>query len=134
MPLQEVKDRLEATGGSLSCKKTSEPLLRECTGSMRDPRTKRFFEVLIASIRDSAAVIVLTAGVSESEGTLWVRWLSDEFGTPNREHQPSIQQSWQWIRRGQMLRVVTREAQHQVRASVTLTDGPLLDGLGSPKQ
>jgi hypothetical protein len=128
MPVSEARALITGARGSLSCKKTSDARLRECTGMMPFPKLRRPFEVLVSSIRDSAAVIVLTTAMSDTDTREWVRTLAQELGPPT--HKRGARESWQWVRRGQMLRVVLHRAGKQMEAAITLTHGPLLDGLG----
>ena len=132
MPMTEARALVSSAGGSLTCKATSDPRLRECTGSTRLPTVSRPFRLLISSVRDTAAVIVLTGAVPESDSRRWVGSLTRGFGTPNHRKDRRVSESWQWIRRSQMLRVIRNEADGIHETAVTLTDGPLLDALGPP--
>ena len=89
--------------------------------------------VLISSVHDSAAVIVLSGKPPSDEARGWVEDLTMDFGRPNHRVSAESQHSWQWIRRGRMIRVVARLVGDTLEASVTLTHGPLLDGLGPPE-
>ena len=105
--------------------------MRDGTGSMPFPGLTEPFRVLISSVHDSAAVIVLSGSPRKAVSASWVDSLTHVFGTPNQERPPGVRGSWQWIRRSQMLRVILRGAGERTETAVTLTDGPLLDGLGS---
>jgi hypothetical protein len=127
MPLTDAVSRIRACRGTLTCRPTTDPRMRDCTGIL--PRVgETSFQLLISSVHDSAAVIVLSltgaTGVAR-----WVADLTREFGRPNHRQQ-GTQSSWQWIRDRKMLRVAERSAAGRREASVTLTHGPLLDGLG----
>lgn len=130
MPLADARALITSAGGNLACKPTSDSRMRECNGSMPYRNLAEPFQVLISSVHDSAAVIVLSGAPSEADSRGWIAALADEFGTPNRERQPGTRGSWQWIRRRQMLRVVLRSTRGGTATAITLTDGPLLDGLG----
>ncbi len=132
MPMSEAHALVTSAGGSLICKATTDPRLRECTGNLPFPQIAQPFKLLISSVRDTAAVIVLTAAVRQADTKDWVRALTQDFGTPNYKPQPGVSESWQWIRKGQMLRIVQRISGGALEAAVTLTDGPLLDALGPP--
>lgn len=130
MPLTDARALITSAGGNLVCRPTSDSRLRECNGSMPYRNLTAPFQVLISSVRDSAAVIVLSGAPSEADSRGWIASLTTEFGTPNQERQPGTRGSWQWIRRRQMLRVVLRSPRGGAATAITLTDGPLLDGLG----
>lgn len=130
MAIADARAVIVAAGGTLACKPTTDPRMRECTGSMPNRNLAAPFRVLISSIYDSAAVIVLSGAPSEEGARAWIDALTAEFGTPNRERQPGGRGSWQWIRRSQMLRVILRGNRNTAETAITLTDGPLLDGLG----
>lgn len=132
MPMSEARALIISRGGTLSCKPTTDPRLRECTGAMPFPKVTPRFNVLISSVRDTAAVIVLTGNLSESDIQDWARAFTRELGTPNHKTDYRTSESWQWIRKGQMLRLIRHKADRKVEAAITLTDGPLLDALGPP--
>lgn len=132
MPMSEVRALVTSAGGSLACKATTDPRLRECTGVMPFPKVIPPFRLLISAVRDTAAVIVLTANVKESDTREWARALAQDFGTPNHKTDYRVSESWQWIRRSQMLRLIQHQAGGILETAVTLTDGPLLDALGPP--
>jgi hypothetical protein len=130
MPLLEAGARIRNGSGSLSCKPTHDWRMRECTGKTRSSNPAASFEVLVASVHDSAAVIVLSTWGTNRAASGWVSALTKSFGRPNHKKQPGGQSTWQWIRASKMLRVVERKTGGVWEASVTLTHGPLLDGLG----
>lgn len=132
MAVSDARAQISRSGGSLACKGTSDPRLRECTGSMPFPRLRRPFTILISSVRDSAGVIVLTSNIREGDTRGWVRALTEDQGKPNHKVEPGIGETWEWIRRGQMLRLSVRKVANQLETAVTLTHGPLLDALGPP--
>ena len=133
MAMAEARSLITKLGGSLSCKKTSDSRLRECTGSMPFPGLVRPFAVLVSSVRDSVGVMVLSTNIREGDTRAWVRALTQDFGKPNYRMDRGTRESWQWIRRGQMLRVVMQRPGVHFETAVTLTHGPLLDALGPPE-
>jgi hypothetical protein len=132
MPMSEAHALVTSAGGSLTCKATTDPRLRECTGNMPFPNVVPPFQLLISSVRDTAAVIVLTANVKERDAQAWANALTQDFGTPNHKTDYRVSESWQWIRKGQMLRLLQHATNGVLETAVTLTDGPLLDALGPP--
>jgi len=131
MPMNEARALANAAGGTLACKATTDPRLRECNGIMPYPKVIPRFNLLISSVRDTAAVIVLTASVRESDTRDWTRDLTRDFGEPDHKTN-RVSERWQWVRKGQMLRVIQHKAAGKVETAITLTDGPLLDALGPP--
>jgi hypothetical protein len=134
LPLAAAKDLISTSGGKLDCKSSSDPRMRECTGSIQFPSLDQPFEILISAVNDSAAVIILTGYPTQVTVTAWVTALTQVFGVPKNEPKPGGGGSWQWIRRGQMMRVIERAAHGALQAVINLTDGPLLDGLGPPQR
>lgn len=97
------------------------------------PAGEPAIEVTGSLVDGSVAVLLLAASVDDARLERWVGDLSARYGrvTPRTPHG---QTSWQWVRRQRMIRVTTRiEASGRV-VSVSLVDGPLLDGLdgGAP--
>lgn len=134
MPLADAQSLSARAGGTLACQDSTDPRIRECEGTMPLQGLERPFALLISTVRDSASVIVLTASIGDSEARTWVQSLTQVFGRPNYKKEAGQQETWQWIRRGQMLRLALRRAGSELETSVTLTDGPLLDGLGPAKR
>jgi hypothetical protein len=134
MPMARAIELIRAGGGALSCRGSSDPRIRECTGSLPARRFARPLTVLISSIHDSAAVIVLSGAPPAELARGWIEDLTLDFGEPDHKVSPPSQHTWQWVRRRRMLRVNARTAGDSLEASVILTHGPLLDGLGPAKR
>ena len=133
MPIRDATELITRSNGTLSCRGSSDPRLRECTGSLPRQGMTNPLSVLISSVHDSAAVIVLSGKPPSDEARGWIEDLTIDFGRPNHRISAESQHSWQWTRRGRMIRVVARLVGDTLEASVTLTHGPLLDGLGPPE-
>lgn len=129
MPVEQAGERIHTAGGSLGCKPTLDARMRDCTGAVRLPELPRA-EVLVSSVHDSSAVIVLSFSGPTELAARWISELSERFGTPNQRGHAGRPRSWEWIRSGTMLRVTERKFGGGWETSVTLTHGPLLDGLG----
>lgn len=127
--MAEAVARIKASGGTLTCKATLDWRMRDCTGSLKLPALP-LLEVLVSSVHDSAAVIVLSLHGTAELASHWVAALTRSFGNPNHHGRPGGRAGWQWIRAGTMLRVAERKLAGAWETSVTLTHGPLLDGLG----
>lgn len=129
MPVTQASAHIRSNRGTLTCRNSSDPRIRECTGSLPHGGVTGPLEVLISSVHDSAAVIVLSGKPPAELARTWIEDLTLDFGRPNHVAVPESQHTWQWIRRGRMLRVIVRIPRDSLEASVVLTHGPLLDGL-----
>lgn len=87
---------------------------------------------MTASLVDGRVAILVFRTETDGRGLgVWRETLQSRYGSVASRTDHG-QEMWQWIRRRQMLRLTTRlEAGRRV-ASVTLLDGPLLDGLDPP--
>ena len=129
MPVTQASAYIRSNRGSITCRNSSDPRIRECTGSLPHQGLTGLLDVLISSVHDSAAVIVISGKPPADLARSWIEDLTLDFGRPNHEAAPASQHTWQWIRRGKMLRVIVRIPGDSLEASVVLTHGPLLDGL-----
>ena len=84
--------------------------------------------VTASLISGRAAIVLLSAPVPEPEVAEWLAELSRRFGTVEPRRAQGLE-TWQWVRRGRMVRVTTRAERGTLVVSVSLVDGPLLDGL-----
>jgi len=121
---------LRARGAPLACQATRQPRIQACSAVLPDslagPRT------VTLSLVDGRAGIVLVAGPASAETIAdWHAGLVDRYGAVAVSRQPG-QESFQWVRRNQMLRLTVRRESGGLVASVSLVDGALLDGLPSP--
>jgi hypothetical protein len=129
MPVSQATALIKSIRGDLTCRASSDRRIRECTGFLPHSGVTRPLEVLISSVHDSAAVIVLSGVPPADLARTWIEDLTLDFGRPDHTSAPRSQHTWQWVRRGRMLRVVVRIPRDSLEASVILTHGPLLDGL-----
>ena len=133
MPVAEATTLIASAGGALRCRPTTDSRLRECTGSLPRAGIAAPLRVLISCVHDSAAVIVLSGTPAPELARAWIEDLTLGLGRPLYRAEPATQHMWQWVKRGRMLRVVVRTDGDTLATSVTLTHGPLLDGLGDPE-
>lgn len=134
MPVSRAAALIRSARGSFSCRKSSDARITECTGLLPFPGVDRPLEVLISSINDSAAVIVFSGRPGDEVTRTWAEDLTRTLGEPARTlRSPGAQDIRQWVRRGRMLRLVQRTPEGRRETSITLTHGPLLDGLNPPK-
>ena len=134
MPVAQAVAMIDSIRGELTCRPSSDPRIRECTGFIPEQGVARPLAVLISSVNDSAAVIVLSGTPPADLARTWIEDLTIAFGQPGFSAAPASQHTWQWVRRGRMLRVIVRNPGDTLETSVTLTHGPLLDGLGPPQR
>lgn len=130
MPVGEARKIATDGKGVLTCKGTTDARMRECNGRMTLYGVPSSVDILVSSIHDSSAVILLSTVVGEEISRNWVQALRVDFGEPNHKMEPGKQESWEWIRRGTMLRVLMHRKGKDLETAITLTYGPLLDRLG----
>jgi hypothetical protein len=90
------------------------------------------FSLIVSSVRDSAAVVILTGPAPRDTVADWaesIAWVQGRVLPRSR----GPQLIWQWVRYRQMLRLIHRQEGSGAVLTVTLTDGPLLDNLGAPE-
>jgi hypothetical protein len=134
MPVRQATALIESIRGQLTCRASTDARMRECTGFIPERGVTGPLAVLISSVHDSAAVIVLSGTPPADLARTWIEDLAIDFGRPDYSAAPATQHTWQWVRRGRMLRVIVRNPGDTLETSVTLTHGPLLDGLGPPER
>lgn len=131
IPIPDLRGHVRDLSGTLSCRPSRDPRLDECTGSVRLVPGGPHFSLIVSSIRDSAAVVILTGAVPRDTVADWaasIAWVQGQVSPRTR----GPQVIWQWVRYRQMLRLIHRQEGSGNVLTVTLTDGPLLDNLGAP--
>lgn len=130
LPRAEVETRLTAAGGRWACTTSRDPRLVDCRGVVSDPRDG-LLSLTAALVDGALAILVIRGPLGEAGLERWRSDLEAHYGsvTPTSEHG---QETWQWIRQRRMLRLTTRREAGARIVSVTLVDGPLLDGLQAP--
>src|SRR5690242_3119307 len=83
MPVEQAAELIRAARGSLRCKPTLDARMRDCTGAVRLGELPHA-EVLVSSVHDSSAVIVLSFSGAAELAARWIPELSERFGTPNQ--------------------------------------------------
>jgi hypothetical protein len=130
VPIPDLRARVRDLAGTLSCRPSRDPRLDECTGSLRLVPGGPRFSLIVSSIRDSAAVVILTGAAPRDTVADWaasIAWIQGRVSPRTR----GPQVIWQWVRYRQMLRLIHRQEGSGNVITVTLTDGPLLDNLGA---
>ncbi len=129
-PLVEVERQAAAHGaGLLDCDSARrDARVRECRGTLY-PDTPTPLALRAVLIEGTAAIILVTGAVPEVERVRWEHAFEAAYGrVPLRAGGP--QRMLQWVRRGTMLRLVWRGNPGLPEVSVSLVDGPTLDGWG----
>ena len=118
--------------GEWSCRgSTVDPRFTECLGRIAPPGEPPL--TLTASlIHDTVAVLLLSGPVAERDLQRWRNALDERIG-PATVRRSQGQTVWQWVRARRMVRITTHAGGGTLMASVSLVDGPLLDGLGEPR-
>jgi hypothetical protein len=128
--LQEISAEVGRRGGMLHCDQSkTDPRVRECRGTLPGAADQRGVAVWVSAIDSAAAVIALSAPVSEATLRTWRDQLTRHFGTVETATQ-GRQKMMQWVRRGRMLRLTWRPEGDGTTASVSLVDGLVLDRWG----
>ncbi len=133
--LRPAMTRLEADsavaryGAQLRCQATREPRIQACSATARlegEP------VAVTITLVDGRVAIALVAGRLPADHIAdWYATLTRQYGDAEPQQRPG-QESFQWLRARQMLRLTVRREAGGLTASVSLVDGMLLDGLPSP--
>ncbi|MEE8267567.1 MAG: hypothetical protein V3R97_01510 [Gemmatimonadales bacterium] len=129
--LQAAAGRVDdLSGTALACERsTVDREVMDCRATFPDPVTADPV-VLWLSARDSlVAILTISGPVSSVQFQAWRSSLVSAYGETTVVQQGS-QSMLQWIRHRQMLRLTWRKFSDSTAASVSLIDGPLLDGWG----
>jgi len=115
-------------GAGLSCQRSkADPQLQECRATVTDPVAERPVSIWLAAIDSLTGVVTVSATLPTGD---FVRW-RDEIEATYGPQPATVQGSQgmvQWIRGTQMLRLTWRAGAGRVETSVSLVDGPVLDG------
>lgn len=130
MTRAESEATLRASGATLQCQPTREPRLTACTAALT-PVGGPVLTVTLSLVDDQVGIALLAGPASADRIAVWYETLTERYGeAPLRRR--GAQESFQWIRNRQMLRLTVRREAQGLMASVSLIDGPLLDGLPRP--
>lgn len=117
-------------GAPLECRSASvDPRVADCRSTFPDPITGRPVELWLSAIDSLVAVLTVSAPVTPVQLQAWRSSLESAYGTTTPTTQ-ATQHSLQWIRHRQMLRLTWRVFSDSTKASVSMVDGPILDGWG----
>ncbi|MGE3526138.1 MAG: hypothetical protein AB7I33_09480 [Gemmatimonadales bacterium] len=127
--LAAIEDQLIDLGGDpLRCRVSrSDSTLAECRATFPDSVTGLVVDVWVASMDRVAGILTLSASPGEGQLLQWRRGLEAVYGRVSPRVQAS-QWMMQWVRQGRMIRLTWRLASGGQQMSVSLVDGPVLDG------
>ena len=101
----------------------------ECRATLVDSISGRPLSLWLSAIDSASAIMTLSGPVAADQLQNWKLDLEDRYGVVDARVQ-GPQWMLQWVRHGRMLRLTWREEQGQKVASVSLTDGWILDAWG----
>jgi hypothetical protein len=84
-------------------------------------------EIWVSAIDSLGGVVTISGAVSAGQLDDWRRLIEDHYGKVGARVQ-GPQWMMQWVRSQQMIRLTWRVENNQKVASVSLVDGPVLDG------
>lgn len=124
-------DTVRGHGGSLRCRPTAEPRLRQCSAAL--PGSPRGPVTLTLSFVDGRLAVALIAAMLDPDAVGdWHAELVARHGEVTPTRGPG-QESFQWVAAGRMMRFTVRREAGRLMVSVSLVDGPLLDSLPAPQ-
>ena len=115
-------------GTGLSCRRSkADPRLQECRATIADPVANTPVSVWLAAIDSMTGVITLSATLPTADFSRWRDEIEGMHG-PRAATVQGAQGMAQWIADTQMLRLTWRAGTGRVETSVSIVDGPVLDG------
>lgn len=118
----------ELAGTTLACERsTADRRVMDCRSVFPDPITSDTVDLWLSAVDSLVAILTVSGSVSPVQFHAWRSSLVSAYGEATMAEQGS-QSMLQWIRHRQMLRLTWREFSDSTLASVSLIDGPILDG------
>ena len=129
LPTAILRERATQLGkGSIACLRAVRDIrLGECRGGMPELDAGRSVDLWASMIDGRAAVLTLSARLPDARFQRWREFLEGRYGVVPEKHQGPMRML-QWVRHGQMLRLSWRAKGRDFETSVSMVDGPLLDG------
>ena len=129
MPLRDTDGQVQLLlGAGLTCRRAqADSRLQDCRAIMADPATGKPLTIWLAAIDSAIGVLTISGSLAAGELAQWRRDLESTYGPRSTTIQGS-QRMLQWVRGTQMLRLTWRRSAGRIEASVSLVDGPVLDG------
>ena len=127
--LTDLDDHVRELGGSgLRCTRSrADRRVLDCRGTAPDPSAGQPVEIWVSAIDSLSGVLTISGSVSAAQLDDWRRLIEDHYGKVGARVQ-GPQWMMQWVRQQQMIRLTWRVENNQKVASVSLVDGPVLDG------
>jgi hypothetical protein len=114
--------------GSVQCLRASRDLrIGECRGGLPELDAGRSVDLWASMIDGRAAVLTLSARLPEARFARWREFLEGRYGVVPEKRQGPMRML-QWVRHGRMIRLSWRTKGRDLETSVSMVDGPLLDG------
>ncbi len=115
-------------GAGLACQRsTADSQLQECRATVTDPVAQAPVAIWLAAIDSLTGILTVSATLPTADFIRWREELEGAYGA-----QPATVQGRQgmvqWIVGTQMLRLTWRAGAGRIESSVSLVDGPILDG------
>jgi hypothetical protein len=115
-------------GTGLACQRSqADRRLQDCRASFTDPVANFPVTIWLAAIDSLTGVVTVSATLRTADFERWRDELEMAHG-PRAATVQGAQGMAQWIRGTQMLRLTWRAAPGRIETSVSLVDGPVLDG------
>lgn len=119
--------RLGATRGLRCNRSTADPRVRDCKATIADPVDGTPLRVWLAAVDSLTGIVTVSGDLSGGQFEHWRAPLETAYGQSGARVQ-GTQWMMQWIRGRQMIRLTWRARPGRIEASVSLVDGPVLDG------
>jgi len=119
--------RLGAPRGLRCDRSTADPRVRDCKATIADPVDGTLLRVWLAAVDSLTGIVTVSGDLSGGQFEHWRAPLETAYGQSGARVQ-GTQWMMQWIRGRQMIRLTWRARPGRIEASVSLVDGPVLDG------
>jgi hypothetical protein len=129
VPLRDTDGQVQLLlGRGLTCQQSrADRRLQDCRAVVTDPTTGKPLTVWLAAIDSAIGVLTVSGTLSSTELASWRIDLESTYGSRPTTVQ-GTQRMLQWVVGTQMLRLTWRVSGHEAEASVSIVDGPVLDG------
>lgn len=115
-------------GSGLVCQRSrADPRLQDCRATLTDPFTSQPVSIWLAAIDSMTGIVTVSAILPSAAFARWRTELEAAYGEAPATVR-GVQGMVQWIRGTQMLRLTWRAPPGRIEASVSMVDGPVLDG------
>ncbi|HET9293391.1 MAG TPA: hypothetical protein VFO06_03790 [Gemmatimonadales bacterium] len=119
--------RLGAARGLRCNRSTADPRVRDCKATIADPVDGTPLRIWLAAVDSLTGIVTVSGDLTGGQFEHWRSPLETAYGESGARVQ-GTQWMMQWIRGRQMIRLTWRARPGRIEASVSLVDGPVLDG------